>query len=600
MLCVCGCWAAGRGKTGPSPETREGLLHARVMTPARPAPTFPLALILTVLLTAWWAALARADLGALRLPDPDDMMRLAQIRDWIDGQGFSDLVQARLGPPGGTAMHWSRLPDLVPALIIRLLAPLMGTTRAEIAAVIFWPELLFFFSLLLAGALARRLGSERTAAPAVALAALAFPAVALFAPGRIDHHGLQIVLVEAMALALLDRRLFLAGAAAGVSLLVGVEATPVLAAAMAWLAALWVQNRRTVAGFGLGLVAAALVGLALLRPVLWPADRCDGFTPPLFAAMLMTGGAWLVLGGLAPRLPDRRWRMGTVLAVGTLALAAIWLAAPACFDGHYGSFDPLLARIWPDKVGEYGGLLGQPLGRAIAFAGLPLVALAVAGAFIVRGAERRADWTLFGAIIAVAFATMFVQLRGAWFAAAFAAPVLAQWVDRVRSRGFAWMTIVWLLSAGLVWQTLGAAVEPRSGAAAANCTSREALAALDRLDTGTFAAPLELSAYIVGRTQHRSLAGPYHRNSGGNRALAEFFLSNPDEARYQANLWTIDYVALCPTGVGGLPPALLRSGGLADHLLNGATPDWLQPVSLIGSDLRVWRVRGIAAPGPRP
>jgi hypothetical protein len=195
---------------------------------------------------------------------------------------------------------------------------------------------------------------------------------------------------------------------------------------------------------------------------------------------------------------------------------------------------------------------------------------------------------------------MLVQLRGAWFAAAFAAPVLAQWVNRVRRRGFAWMTGVWLLSAGLAWQTLGAAIDPRPDAAATSCTSRETLAALDRLDTGTFAAPLELSAYIVGRTQHRSLAGPYNRNRDGNRALADFFLSTPDEARYQANLWTIDYVALCPTDMGGLPQALLRSGGLADHLLNGATPDWLQPVSLIGSDLLVWRVRGIAAPGPRP
>jgi hypothetical protein len=220
--------------------------------------------------------------------------------------------------------------------------------------------------------------------------------------------------------------------------------------------------------------------------------------------------------------------------------------------------------------------------------------------FVARTTERRAEWALLGAIIAVAVATSFVQLRGAWFAAAFAAPVLAGWVERVRGRGFAWLVAVWLPSAGLVWQTLGAAIEPLPSAAAARCTSKEALAALDRLDTGTFAAPLELSAYIVGRTQHRSLAGPYHRDAAGNRAMAEFFISNPEEARYQANLWTIDYVALCPTATGGLPPALRRSGGLADHLLNGATPDWLQPVSLIGSDLKVWRIRGIAAPGPRP
>jgi hypothetical protein len=575
-------------------------LSHRQMTSTRPTPTLPLALILTVLLTAWWAALGRADLAALRLPDPDDMMRLAQIRDWIDGQGFADLTQARLGPPGGTAMHWSRLPDLVPALIVRLLSPLMGPARAEIAAIIFWPELLLFFNLLLAGALARRLGSERSALPAVALAALAFPAVALFMPGRIDHHGLQVVLVDAMVLALLDKRLFPAGAAAGASLLVGIETAPPIAAAMVWLGAIWARDRRSVGGFGLGLLAAALVGLALLRPEMWPADRCDGFTPPLFAAMLIGGGAWLILGGLAPRLPDRRWRVGAVAALAALALAVIWFVAPACLGSPYGSIDPLLGRIWPEKVGEYGGLLRQPIGRAVAFLGLPLVALAAASLFAARERDRRMEWLLFAAVIAVAIATAFVQLRGAWFAAALAAPVLAQWVDRVSGRRFVLLTLVWLLSAGLVWQALGTALDPRPDPAVADCTSRETLTALDRLDTGTFAAPMRLSAYLIGGTQHRSLAGPYHRNASGNRALAEFFLSTPEDARYQASLWTIDYVALCPTPTGGLPPALLKAGGLAAHLLNGAAPDWLQPVSLIGSDLLVWRVRGIAAPSPQP
>lgn len=570
------------------------------MTAARPAPTLPLALILTVLLTAWWAALGRADLAALRLPDPDDMMRLAQIRDWSDGQRFADLVQTRLGPPGGTAMHWSRLPDIVPALIVRLLSPLMGPARAEIAAVIFWPELLFFLNLLLAGALAKQLGGERSAPPAVALAALAFPAVALFAPGRIDHHGLQIVLVEAMALTLLDKRPLLAGLAAGASLLVGVETAPVIAAAMLWLGALWIDERRAVAGFGLGLLAAALAGFALLRPDIWPADRCDGFTPPLFASMLIAGLGWAGLGVLAPRLPDRRWRLCAGAALGALALAAIWMVAPACLASPYGPTDSLLARVWPDKVGEYGGLLRQPPGRAIAFMGLPLVALATAAAFVARERECRPEWLLIGGIVAIAVAASLVQLRGAWFAAAFAAPVLAQWVARISGRGFVWLTAVWLLSAGLVWQAVGRAVAPRPDAAAESCTNRETLAALDRLDTGTFAAPLDLGAYLIGRTQHRSLAGPYHRNASGNRALAEFFLSTPEEARYQASLWTIDYVALCPTPTGGLPPALLQSRGLAAHLLNGAAPDWLEPVSLIGSDLLVWRVRGIAAPGLRP
>lgn len=559
----------------------------------------PLALILTVLLTAWWAFLARADLAALLLPEPDDMLRLAEIRDWLDGQAFSDLTQARLGPPGGAAMHWSRLPDLVPALLIRLLSPLMGTTRAEIAAVIFWPEILFFLHLLLSGALARRLGGPASAAPALAIAALAFPAIALFVPGRIDHHGLQIVLVESAALCLLSQRLALAGLAAGVSLLVGVETAPVLAAMIAWLGACWAKDRQPVAFFGFGLVASALAGFALLRPEIWPPDRCEGFTPPLFAAMLIAGGGWLTLAGVSPRLPDRRWRAGALAILTMLGLAAIWLAAPACLANPYGPAGSVVARTWPDQVGEYGGLFHQTPGRTIAFMGLPLVGLAV-GLWLARSPDSRSGRMLLVAIIGVSLVTALVQLRAAWFGAAFAAPLIAPWLVQRGRRGAIWGVPALLASAGLIWQTLGSALEPRPDPRVASCTSRETLAGLDRLDTGAFAAPMELGAYLIGHTQHRSLGGPYHRNARGNRALAEFFASTPEEARYQANLWTIDYVALCPTATGGLPPALLNPSGLAAHLLNGAAPAWLEPVALIGSDVPVWRVRTIAAPGLRP
>jgi hypothetical protein len=278
----------------------------------------------------------------------------------------------------------------------------------------------------------------------------------------------------------------------------------------------------------------------------------------------------------------------------------MWFVAPACLGGPYGATDPLLARVWADHVGEYGDVLRQPIGRAIAFLGLPLVALAAAIVFATRERDGRAPCLLFAAIIGAAIATALVQLRGAWFAAALAAPVLAPWVDRARGRSLALLTAIWLLSAGLVWQTIGTAFDPQPDPAVAGCTSRETLAGLDRLDAGTFAAPMDLGAYLIGHTQHRSLGGPYHRDAEGNRALAEFFMSTPDEARYQASLWAIDYVALCPTPTGGLPPALRRSGGLAQHLLDGAAPDWLEPVSLLGSDLLVWRVRGIAAPGARP
>lgn len=548
-----------------------------------------LPLVLAVLLTAFWTGIAWSDLAALRLPHADAMMRLASIRDWLDGQAFSDSVQSRLGPLGGTALPWSRLPELLPATIVRALSPLMGVTRAEIAAVIFWPELLLFAHLLLLGAMARQLSGVSAVPIALAVAALAYPAIDLFLPGRIDQHGLQIVLAEAVLLALLTRRLALAGFASAMSVTIGLETAPVLVAAMTWLAVLWVRQARPVASFGAGLLLAALLALALLRPQIWPADRCDGFTPPVLALLLMLGGFWLVLAGLTPRLPDLRWRAGAALLTGALVLAASWLAAPACFGNAYAPADAALMRIWSE-----GPTLG---GRLVAELGLATSALAAA--LWLAWSARSEAATLALLAIAAAVISAAIDLRAAWIASALAAPVLAQLILATTRRGVAWQVGAWLASIGLLWQAVGD-VALRTTPPEAACSDRRTLAALDRLDTGAFAAPLDLSAYLIGATQHRSLGGPSRRNLAGNRALAVLFRAAPGAAAYQASLWDVQYVALCPTSTGGLPAALRRPGSLGHHLLNGAAPDWLDAIPLVGSDLLVWRVEPMAASPIRP
>src|SRR4051794_7012498 len=122
-----------------------------------------LAVLLATVLAAAWALRDWHQLSALRLPDTDDVMRLQQIRDWIAGQHFTDLSQHRLGEAPGLAMHWSRLPDLVPGAIITLLAPLLGMHQAELTAVIIWPTMLFAAALFLVTRIARSIGGPGTA-----------------------------------------------------------------------------------------------------------------------------------------------------------------------------------------------------------------------------------------------------------------------------------------------------------------------------------------------------------------------------------------------------------------------------------------------------
>ena len=310
------------------------------VSPRSPWPTLLLAAGLVLLLTTAWTVKEWSALRHLRLPDNDDMMRIAEIRDWIGGQRFNDLMQYRLGPPGGASMHWSRLADAVPAAMILLLTPLLGTHAAEVSAVIAWPALLFFLYLLLAGQIAVRLHGSPARPVAVILAALAFPTISLFIPGRIDHHALQIVLMLALVDGLLRRPSLATGAAMGMiaaaSLAIGLESAPELVAVMAALGWLWLtgadaEDRRAL-GFGLSLAGATAFMLLFMHPDAWPREWCDGFTPASTSATLALGAGWSVLSLAGRRLPTLTLRL--VAGAGLYGDVVVACYALLYFDLH--------------------------------------------------------------------------------------------------------------------------------------------------------------------------------------------------------------------------------------------------------------------------
>src|SRR5882724_2597205 len=116
----------------------------------------------------------------------DDAMRFVEVRDLINGQGWFDLWQYRLNPPG-VLMHWSRVIDLPLTVSILLLKPLIGVHDAESVTLFLWPLLLFAVALALVVAIARQMsdGAVTSQIGAAVLAMLAKPALIHFQPGAI-------------------------------------------------------------------------------------------------------------------------------------------------------------------------------------------------------------------------------------------------------------------------------------------------------------------------------------------------------------------------------------------------------------------------------
>ncbi len=557
-----------------------------------------LALLLACVLGALWLRNDWHDLARGVLPDSDDMVRMAQVRDWLAGQSFTDLTQHRLGIGGSGTLHWSRLGDLGIVAWILALRPMLGAAQAEIWAAILWPLTLFALALMASARVALRLGNRGHATLAVLIAAFAFPAITMFVPGRIDHHGLQIVLTLALVAATMRAPSVRGGAMAGLvaaaTLAVGLETAPLVLVAVAVLGVLWVvagaPERRRLAGFAIALGGATLGWFAVARTDVWPAGWCDGFTPASSAATLAAAFACGLLAAITPVLRGPAWRIGAAAIVGGATLVSIWPISSVCLTGPYGPVDPVLARLWLAHVEEARPLFADGIGKALAFGGLSMVALAVTAAMAWRTRER--GWLILLSFQTAALAITVMQLRGSALAAALAAPALAFLVAGARARGNVLLLAgAWVASAGLAWSMIGRLLEDRPVPAAtlrgADCTAPDTLGQLAVLPAGLMIAPIDAGAYILGSTPHRVLAAPYHRNNAGNRAAYDFWLATPDAGRGQAVALHADYVLACPDAFGGID---MGKTSMATQIANGAVPDWLVPVPLTGSAARLYRV----------
>lgn len=554
------------------------------------------ALALAVLLCAVWAWRDWPSLAALRLPDTDDMMRLQQIRDWLAGQRFADLSQHRLGAPPGLAMHWSRLPDLVPGGIIAVLTPFAGQRLAELVAVIVWPTALFAAALLLVTRIARLLGGSAIARTATVVAGIAFPATTIFLPGRIDHHGLQIVLMLIVVRSLVARAAIepglVAGLAAAASLVIGMETVPLIAAAGAAMAIEWLRARGgaddRMMGFGIGLGAGLLAASIVFRASLWTYAACDGFTMTAWRAAVIAAFAPMGMALAARDIasPATRAVLGAIIT-GVIATGIV-LVAPQCL-APYGGVDPLLVRLWLAKVGEAQPLLSASLSVMIGYAGVMIVGIAASGWQLHKTRDQR--WAGLLIVQLAALVLSCLQMRGAYAGAILAAPGLAALIAAARARGAVSLAGAWLGSAGMLYPIAAQAIVPLPGvgagaaAATGGCTAPAQLAALRRLRPGVLLAPLDLGAYALGATRLSVVGAPYHRNNAGNMAVFRFFLGSPAQAAEIAQAWHVRYVALCGDSFGAAGP-----GAFAYALRHGERPRWLVPIDAPDPTLALYRV----------
>ena len=557
-------------------------------------------LVMLQLVAQHWAETAQT------LLDTDDAMRLAEMRDWLAGQGWYDMIQRRVEPPLGYASHWSRLIDAGLAGLFVFFKLFVDPALAERLMRTVWPMLWLLPTMAGTATIAWRIAGREAALLALLLAVVGLPAFHQFRPGRIDHHNVQIALTTLTVAATVwsDRVRWAAVAAAavtGLALAIGLECLPYLMVCAAAFALRYVLHRngaRAAAEYGLTLaVAAVLAFLVIVGPDHWGRGACDMIAIN-WVALVGIGGLGLAVAGTfaAERLP---FRLACLGAIAVAAVVPFLMIEPRCLGGPYAMMDPAVWPIWLAHVREMEPLIplfGKSPLTATAIAAFPVAAL-VAALALVWQPELRRD---FGFLVAIgAFVAAFITTLAAIKAYSYATWLGMPLVAALALHLFAWLhvrSLVPRVALGLLLTPAALSIGAISIADAAGinerenfnrpereaCLRTENYAPLARLPAGLVAADIDFGPFLLALTPHSVLAAPYHRLSKGIITAHQAFVAPPEVARHILEREGVTYVFTC----GPRPPTGLADEALAaslwGHLQAGDVPSWLEPVQLTG------------------
>lgn len=554
--------------------------------------------------------------------DADDMLRLAMLRDWLDGQGWFDYVQHRM-LADGVSLHWSRYIDAGLAVFLLPLSRLLPQEAAETITMILWPGLLYGLLIALSGLGTRRLlGAAGGIAAMICTLFWAKLAHGEFTAGRIDHHNVQIlgcsVMLFAFGVPQKDHRAGLragvfAACGFGLSLSAGLEMLPPML--LIWFTA----GLRLASGDSAmrPWLSAFVISAAILLPLLmigqtapeeWLAGYCDELAPPVLL-VVMTGSLASLLG---VRAAACGLRAGPVILImlGAVALGfalASPLLAP-CLAGPYSDMTAEARALIPLRIFDTQPAPGVFLekGEVFDLVMLPLlVGMLGAGGLGVlawREMSQSQRWMLilclgiaalgvFGSL--KQFRAMNMAVSAFPFLGGFiAARLLVMWQNGQRLLSLLALLAVVIAGFFPAWAMRlpremlpDPAVRSKPKAVVrsqGSCLQRGGLQWLDRYPPALIASSTTLGMPLLLETHHSITAVPYHRSGVNFWNGYDPFVSEPEMLALIARL-PVGYVLICRSeSVGDRP--------FAADLQNEHAPLWLEPESGVPPQFLLFRV----------
>jgi hypothetical protein len=556
-------------------------------------------------------------------PDNDDAMRLVEVRDFLNGQGWFDLMQYRLGIAPGTLMHWSRFIDLPISLLIRFFSLFFDSRdMAEGAAAVAWPLLLVGPLLWPLALAARWIGGIATMHIALGFGVLFVVTCAKFKPGAIDHHNVQMVLTLWVVAMLVDPRArawshAVAGLAAALAIAIGAETVPFVAVACICVVIRWVWQGADFASAGraFGLTLALSIAAAFfvtVPPSAYSAVTCDNLSLGFFSLTAIGGAGFFIIACL-PASIGRLGRLLSTAGLGIVVLATAKLVAPQCLGDPLGNLDPLLVTMWLNGVSEARPAWKEIVVAPETFGGYYIVgffALAVCASRMWMRRDAGLHLLLF-MLVAAEWGVSLIQVRNSFFASLLSILPLSLLIADLRkvsgrdpenpSIAAAYILTV-LASVPVVWGVAGVLVKEgvgklditvlgtAGGAQDVVCGGPAMMKALNELPAGTVLAPSNSGAGILRYTGQRVLTGPYHRNQAGMLAELHAGMARPEDAVATIRQSGATILAFCNSDPQTESIIRLKPESLYAALNKGNVPGYLEPVGGVVDGFRIFKV----------
>jgi hypothetical protein len=552
---------------------------------------------------------------AYALPDTDDNLRMAQVHAWLNGQGWYDLRQYKLNPPGGFNIHWSRVVDLPIAAIELIVRPFFGTVVAQKTAAALAPMLPLGVMLGALALTARRLIAPGAFAIAAGLALIPQDAMRMFMPLRVDHHGWQLAFLAITIAGLADAKRLRGGLTMGLSsaasLAIGLELMPFLVISGAAVVLRWVEQgeeAERMRGYGLALGGGTAAAYLLFASYDNAVARCDALTPVWLSAMVVAGALCFALSFVRAA----RWPVRLVLAAigGAVLAAGFAYAWPQCLGRPEGISDELY-RLWFSNVREAKPITKQGWQTALTVAILPVIGVigSLWAVWSARGSARFAVWVPVALVSIISVLLLLWQMRAGPAAQLMAVPGATALAWAILPR-LAWHRLMAVRTLGVIAAVLvvsGAGVilalpylqadKPTERTKLINranfrCPSLAALRPVAQLPATTIFTFVDLGPRLINVTHHKAVAGPYHRNGDAILDVHHAFGRSPMEARAIMLRHGATLLMTCPNMSEATVHRARHPNGFYSRLAKGERFDWLTPVPMpAGSPLLVWRIR---------